>query len=161
LPQDGAEKWVPTRGFTLGRLMVVLFALVVAILTPLEAFAVAAPLGSGFVIITLVTNLGTLGLVAAVFLSYEPLRIGVSSAGVTLAFWYGQRTTPWAYVEPRFLGPQLYGLRFALGVPGRLAHVRLAVLTREQTVAVLNHPSAPSWLAPPEARLKWRIVSRS
>ena len=141
--------------------MIGLFALVVLALTPLEALAFVQPLGSSFFIITLVTNFGTLGLVAAVFLSYEPLRIGVSSAGVSLAFWYGQRTTPWVYVEPRFLGPQSYGLQFALGVPGRLDRVRLAVLTREQTVAVLNHRSAPNWRAPPEARLKWGIVPRT
>jgi hypothetical protein len=91
-------------------------------------------------------------------LSAEPVRVGLSSSGVSLEMLFRTVESPWNYVAPQFLDRSQWRFGIRASTPGKPSSTRVAILTPEQGRALVNHPAAPRWVMPPEAREKWRYA---
>ena len=158
-PLGSSIQWVPTTGWTLSRLIAVVFV-ALGIALPIALIIRGGPLAQPpFLAITVTLSVGVFGgFAAGVFLLLEPVTVGFSTEGLTARYRVKQLTVGWEYISPLFLGTSKTSLLVFWSKPGLSAWSSAAgsiLLTGAQGRALVNHPNAPKWPMPPEARARW------
>lgn len=87
----------------------------------------------------------------------EAARIGLSAEGVRVRQFWREKLAGWDSVQPQLLGPTPYGGVRLTYRPDGSKGVRFVLLTKDQTLALLRHRSAPRWRAPADVREKWGL----
>ncbi len=111
------------------------------------------------VLLSIVTVLFS-GALTFFLLTALPRALQVDRNGVTLDFWIRRVQVDWMYVAPDFLIKRKMGLLVRSANPGLRGMVRMYWLDEGQARMLIHHPSAPSWVMPPEAAARWGVKHR-
>jgi len=148
-------RWIRTRTWTVFRVTVV------GMLVGWSAFVGVVSIGIlrqgflwltvGFIVAWIASAIGFVLLT----LWLQPTSVGLSPTGVIFLRLGRKNEVPWSYVAPAFLERSRWRFIVHFSQPGKKGTPQTVLLQREQGQAIVNHPWAPKWVMPPEAREKW------
>lgn len=157
--EDTPLLWVEARGWTPYRRTLALLFLIIGVGSTGTFFAEnwGRAFGLAGAAFLFAVGWGIAAIIPVVGLASEVRRLGLSRGGVRIRQYGREMDVTWDSIQPEFLRPIVYGGLRVYYRPAGSKYARFALLTEAQTRALVRHPAAPKWIAPPDVRAMWGL----